>query len=653
MPLIPFALLSPTPHISIGPFAICSLLTSQALLNVADCDVTPTTSPDRPNCEDDTHYLQAATVLTFLVAVTQLFLSVLGVGEFVSCVLSVPVTKAYCSACAFYIATSQIKNFLEINVRSTNKTLALFGAWRDLVVNAEHSNMYSLVFGSVAVVVMLVSKKISPLFPIELFVVVSGILFCYGLGYQHNMSIVGKFSGLPDFAIPEIGKYGLELFPHSLLVTLITYIISISIVKNFSIKHKYEVRGNQHLFALGVANLFGSFFHSYPASGSLSRSVALESAGGQTTVSSFITATLLLVTLLWLTSLFRDLPKSILAAIIFVALKNLFFRCKIGFDLWRARHHHDAVVWFSTFFGTLVIGMQYGVLVGMGMSILMLTIQLHSHSAFARTTRAMCAEMSTRASNHVFLRYLVMSSSSESELDARLLPSSTGENERQERSSTTMNGVELSKIGGINDLIILTYSFGTPLCFLNMDLFNSRLFEALDWAHADVSSDNDEDDVKSPDFENDDTNCDQRSCVTTTTVLLLDFDGIDFVDMSAMTMLTRLITDLSARSEGIRPYFISCSEELLAQMKCSKIYDNVGEEFFVDSHTHAMSHIRQNVARDNGETKDGDTKIFRASDIFPTIQPRVAREASLSYHLRTPPVGDFPVIPKAEGASPE
>ena len=99
MPLIPYALLAPSPHLSLGPFAICSLLTSQALLTVTDCNLTPGDDEYLPDCDEDTKYLHAATVLTFLVGGTELFLSLLSAGEAVARVLSVPVTKAYCSAC--------------------------------------------------------------------------------------------------------------------------------------------------------------------------------------------------------------------------------------------------------------------------------------------------------------------------------------------------------------------------------------------------------------------------------------------------------------------------------------------------------------------------------------------------------------------------
>ena len=99
MPLIPYALLAPSPHLSLGPFAICSLLTSQALLTVTDCNVNPDESPSLPNCDEDTKYLHAVTVLTFLVGTIELVLSFLSAGEAVARILSVPVTKAYCSAC--------------------------------------------------------------------------------------------------------------------------------------------------------------------------------------------------------------------------------------------------------------------------------------------------------------------------------------------------------------------------------------------------------------------------------------------------------------------------------------------------------------------------------------------------------------------------
>ena len=83
--------------------------------------------------------------------------------------------------------------------------------------------MHSLAFGLVSIVIMLVSKYFSPRFPIELVVVILGITLCWGLHYDDDMEVVGEFDGLPTFEVPKIQDFAEELFPHSIIVTLITY----------------------------------------------------------------------------------------------------------------------------------------------------------------------------------------------------------------------------------------------------------------------------------------------------------------------------------------------------------------------------------------------------------------------------------------------
>lgn len=588
MPLIPFALLSPTPHISIGPFAICSLLSSQALLSAVDCDVTANKNPYPPNCEDDPDYLHAAIVLTFLVAGTQLFLSLIGAGEAISRVLSSPVTKAYCSACAFYIATSQIKNFLEISVRSTNSPLALFGAWYDTISRLHGANLYALTFGVSAVVIMLAAKYVRPKFPCELVVVIAGILFCYGLKYEDKLNIVGEFSGMPEFELPNIGKYGAELFGHSLLVTILTYIISISIVKNFAMKHNYAVRGNGHLFALGVANLIGAFFKCYPASGSLSRSVALEEAGGKTTVSSVISALLLLMTLGFMTSLFRNLPKSILAAIIFVALKNLFIRLRVGIDLWFLHQRYDFAVWWITLVGTMLVGMQYGVLVGMAASVAALGIQLRVHGATTRTISALYRSAIADASVHPLCKLCFGKRRLRDDSDEEAVDDGD-----VETPSVSAPRTQFRTVKGHSDAVVAIFSFGLPLCFLNMDSFREGILSALDAARDRMLKDRQTDKCR--------------------TILLMDFLGIDFIDASSMNMLERVVEDMGSRDEIVRPYFVACSNEILQQMQRAKMTEKFGANAFVDTLTRAASCAEAEIVRDVANDDDG---VLRERELY-------------------------------------
>eukprot|EP00939_MAST-03C_sp_MAST-3C-sp1_P000070 g70.t1 len=603
MPLIPFALLSPTPHLSIGPFAICSLLTSQALQKVVDCKLSPNNDPLPLNCDEDPDYLHACVVLTFFIAVTEIFLSILGIGEGVSRMLSSPVTKAYCSGCAFYIATSQIKNFLEISVRSTNGPLALFGAWYDTASRLHGANVHALMFGISAVLVMLASKYVSPKFPCELVVVIAGILLTWGLHYEDKMHVVGDFSGMPEFEFPDLKKYGGELFGHSLIVTILTYIISISIVKNFAMKHNYAVEGNGHLFALGVANLIGAFFKCYPASGSLSRSVALEEAGGRTNLSSIVTISLLLMTLGFMTTLFKDLPKAVLAAIIFVALKNLFARLRVGFyDLWTLRQRHDFVVWWVTMIGTLITGMQYGVLIGMFASVAVLFVRLHSHSAIGRTFSDLYRSAVEDASSHILFRACFKTNriddgdnsrgrcgGVEDDEESKEGISATAHHASSASSSllSQQQRISLISLRERPSVFVVTYTFGLPLCFLNMDSFRQGVADALDRADAAV---------KRYDAKRNGRKCDVRTTTTTTTrtVVIIDFLGVDFVDASAMNMLEQIVGDLIARPDVSTPYFAACSDEIHQQMGLSKLRDAIGgDEYFASTYTGALSRVRK------------------------------------------------------------
>ena len=85
----------------------------------------------------------------------------------------------------------------------------------------------------------------------------------------------------------------------------------------------YPLNVNRELLALGAANIGGSFFASYPVSGSFSRSAVSYSAGTQTQLANTMGALCVMVVLLFLAQFFYYLPRATLGAIIEVALLNL------------------------------------------------------------------------------------------------------------------------------------------------------------------------------------------------------------------------------------------------------------------------------------------------------------------------------------------
>jgi sulfate transporter 4 len=66
---------------------------------------------------------------------------------------------------------------------------------------------------------------------------------------------------------------------------------------------------SSQLFGLGIANICGSFFSSYPATGSFSRSAVNHESGAKTGLSGIIMGIIIGGALLFMTPLFTDIPQ--------------------------------------------------------------------------------------------------------------------------------------------------------------------------------------------------------------------------------------------------------------------------------------------------------------------------------------------------------
>jgi SulP family sulfate permease len=142
---------------------------------------------------------------------------------------------------------------------------------------------------------------------------------------------------------------------------------SIAVAKAIQSKHKdYTLDANQELMALGLANIVGSFFKSFPVTGGFSRTAVNDQAGAKTGLASLISAALIILTLLFFTSYFYYLPNSVLAAIIIVAVYGLI-------DFKEAKHlwHTDKMdfgLFLAAVLGTLILGIEEGIILGVILS---------------------------------------------------------------------------------------------------------------------------------------------------------------------------------------------------------------------------------------------------------------------------------------------
>ncbi|VDP84796.1 unnamed protein product [Echinostoma caproni] len=128
-------------------------------------------------------------------------------------------------------------------------------------------------------------------------------------------------------------------------------------------------RSVQELYAYGLSNIVSSFFQTYPAAASLSRSAVQVSAGGRTQVATLFSSVLLILVLFFIGPLFYHVPNCCLSAIIVVALKGMFIHAVDLKYLWKYSIW-DFTVWLLTFFCTMIFDLKYGLLTGIAFSAL-------------------------------------------------------------------------------------------------------------------------------------------------------------------------------------------------------------------------------------------------------------------------------------------
>jgi len=356
VPQILYAIFGSSRQVSIGPVAMDSLIVATGVSTLA--------------LAGSESYIAIAILLALMVGTLQFILGIFSLGFIVN-FLSKPVITGFTSAVSLIIGLNQFRNLFGVDFfQSDQIQYIIIDIWEQFSLYNPHTT----VIGLLSVLLIIICRKISKKIPSALIVVILGILILKFFGtYFNNVAIVKEIpSGLPFFSIPELEIDQIkELLPIALTLVMVGFLETISIGKSLEAKQdEYRIRPNQELIALGLSNIFGSFFKAYPTTSSFSRSAINAENGAKTGMASLISVIMVVITLLFLTPLFYYLPKTVLAAIIIVAVFNL-INFKEAFYLWRV-NKLDFWLMLSTFLATLSLGIEYGIAVGVGLSLIVL-----------------------------------------------------------------------------------------------------------------------------------------------------------------------------------------------------------------------------------------------------------------------------------------
>jgi SulP family sulfate permease len=353
VPLAVYAIFGSSRELAVGPVAMVGLLVAAGLTPLAPAGSAT--------------YVGLALTLSLMVGVLHLIMAAGRLG-FLLNFLSHPVVSGFTSAAAIIIALSQLKHLLGFEIPAGHEVhKTLWAAWKGL----GSTHVPTLALGLGAMVLLVLLQKIAPRFPRALAVVATSTLVVYLFRLQDaGVKIVGTIpAGLPHAAVPAVDWATLKaLLPTALAISLVGFMESISVAKAFATRARYEVEPNRELFALGMSNLGAAFFGGFPVTGGFSRTAVNAQAGARTPAAGLVTAGLIAATLLFLTPLFYFLPRAVLAAIIVTAVYQLIDLKELK-HLWKVKR--GELVYLGVAFGaTLTLGIEEGIAVGVGASLL-------------------------------------------------------------------------------------------------------------------------------------------------------------------------------------------------------------------------------------------------------------------------------------------
>uniref|UniRef100_A0A8C5HZA2 Solute carrier family 26 member 6-like n=1 Tax=Gouania willdenowi TaxID=441366 RepID=A0A8C5HZA2_GOUWI len=316
----------------------------------------------------DTYRVQVAAATTVLGGLIQVLLGVVKFG-FVGTYLSEPLVRAYTTAASVHAVGAQLKYIFGVSPKRFSGPLSLIYTMWDVFILLPKTHLPTLVVSAVTIALLIVAKELNVFLrrklpvpvPVELItIVVATLVSSYGhLNHNYSVSVVGEIpSGLSSPSVPDVSLFG-KVIGDAFALAIVGYAISISLGKTFALKHGYKVDSNQELVALGLSNAVGGFFQCFSVCPSMSRSLIQESTGGKTQMAGVASAVIVLVTVLKLGTLFQELPKAVLASIVFVNLKGMFKQYADIVTLWRSSKI-DLVVWLVTWISTLLLNLDLG-----------------------------------------------------------------------------------------------------------------------------------------------------------------------------------------------------------------------------------------------------------------------------------------------------
>ena len=274
------------------------------------------------------HGVQYLFATVVLMGIIQVLAGTLKLGKFIRMVPH-PVMLGFVNGLAIVIFLAQLGQFGVAGEAGWLNGTFLEGSVLD-VAWVEGVELYMLV-GLVALTMAIIHflPKLTTAVPSSLvaIVVVSLLVFAFGLDTRTVGDVAGIAGGLPTFSIPAV-PFNLEtlwiILPYSLVLAAIGLIESLLTLRMVDEITETHGSSNRECIGQGVANIATGFFGGMGGCAMIGQSMINVNSGGRGRFSGISAALFLLVFILFASSLIEQIPVAALIGVMFIVVIGTF-----------------------------------------------------------------------------------------------------------------------------------------------------------------------------------------------------------------------------------------------------------------------------------------------------------------------------------------
>jgi SulP family sulfate permease len=343
-----------------------SLFTSSAFMAVQATGAMAIIIADTPAVHSGPDQARALFTLSLLIGVMMLAAGLLRLGSLLRFV-SNAVMVGFLSAVGVNIVLGQLANLTGYKAAGANRVIRAVNT----VIHPGQFHVRSLAVGlvTIALILLLERTRLGPLGLVLAVIVTSAAVVALGWG---GVATVGDLAAIPR-SLPLPAAPLLRVVP-SLLVPALS-LAFVGLVQGAGISASFPNPDGRYpdasrdFIGQGAANVIAGVFRGMPVGGSMSATVLNKTAGARSRLALMIASLVMAVTIVAFAGLVGHISLPALAGLLILVGWRTINPQDVA-SVWRTGASQKAVL-AATFVLTMVIPLQYAVLAGVGLSVIL------------------------------------------------------------------------------------------------------------------------------------------------------------------------------------------------------------------------------------------------------------------------------------------